>query len=205
MTFLDSIQPMMLSETKRPFDDARWTAELKYDGYRVLAGVDAGRVRLKTRNGADATLWYPELQSLAALASWPLVVDGEVCVLDDVGRSDFNRLQDRSRRRGRPPGSDPVVYVVFDLLVLEGKDIRPMPLHERKSMLRQLLSPAPESVLYLSDMPGEVRWLYTQAVALDLEGIVAKRLASPYLSGSRSLDWLKIKRPGAVPRERFRR
>jgi bifunctional non-homologous end joining protein LigD len=85
MTSLASSEPMMLCEVKAPFDAPGWTAEFKYDGYRVLAGVEAGRLALKTRNGADATRWYPELQSLAQLRGAPHILDGEVCVLDDLG------------------------------------------------------------------------------------------------------------------------
>lgn len=205
MISLDSILPMELSEATTPPAGDDWTAELKFDGYRLLAGVMSGKVRLKTRNGADATRWYPELRSLAVLPDQPLILDGEVCVLDDLGRADFNRLQDRSRRRGRPPGSDAVVYVVFDLLVHRGEDLQAMPLRDRKARLQVLLTPAPASVLYLSDMPGQVPWLYRQAVALQLEGVVAKRLDSIYRSGERTRDWLKVKRRGAIPPGRFRR
>lgn len=201
---LDSISPMLLGEAKRPFDDPGWTAELKFDGYRVLAGIRDGRARLKSRNGADATKWYPELQSLSALPGEP-ILDGEVCVLDELGRSDFNRLQDRSRRRGRPTGSEGVVYCVFDLLSHRGKDMREQPLSKRKAALKRLLSKAPASVMLVQDVPGQVPWLYTQALSLELEGIVAKRLDSQYLAGQRSDAWLKIKRPGAIPPERFKR
>jgi bifunctional non-homologous end joining protein LigD len=205
MISLASVEPMMLSEVNAPFDDLGWTAELKYDGYRLLAGVEDGYVRLKSRNGADATGWYPELHTLAGLRGAPLVLDGEVCMLDYIGRSEFIRLQDRSRRRGRPAGSETVVSVAFDLLVHRDDDIRALPLYERKERLRRLLSPAPAGVLFLAAMPGQVRWLYQQAVALELEGIVAKRLDSLYLSGQRTPGWLKVKRPGAIPPERFRR
>jgi bifunctional non-homologous end joining protein LigD len=198
------IEPMLLGEVPRPFDEPRWTAELKYDGYRVLAGIEKAGVRLKSRNGADATKWYPELQSIGALPSGT-VLDGEVCVLDDIGRSDFMRLQARSRRRGRPPGSDPVVFCAFDVLVYRGRDLRANPLHDRKATLRGLLVEPPQSVLLVQDMPDKVEWLYHQAIALELEGIVAKRLDSVYLSGQRSNAWLKIKRPNAIPAQRFKR
>jgi bifunctional non-homologous end joining protein LigD len=198
------IEPMLLGEVPRPFDEPGWTAELKYDGYRVLAGIEKAGVRLKSRNGADATKWYPELRSLGALPSGT-VLDGEVCVLDDIGRSDFVRLQARSRRRGRPEGSDPVVFCVFDVLVLRGRDLREKPLRDRKTTLRGLLVEPPHSVLLVQDMPDKVEWLYRQAIALELEGIVAKRLDSVYLSGQRSNAWLKIKRPNAIPAQRFKR
>jgi bifunctional non-homologous end joining protein LigD len=200
---------MLLSEVDAPigseFNAPGWTAEIKYDGYRVLARAADGRVQLKTRNGTDATHWYPELRSLCVLQRQPLILDGEVCVLDEIGRSDFERLQDRSRRRGRPKGSEAVVYCAFDLLVADGVDLRERPLADRKKALRELLDPPPAHVLYVSDAEGQLEWLYSNALALQLEGVVAKRLDSPYLSGQRTRAWLKIKRPGAVPAERFRR
>lgn len=197
----------MLLEERTPAlapDGPEWTAEIKFDGYRLLAGVTAGRAELKSRNGAEATTWYPELQSLGALPGGP-ILDGEVCVLDELGRSDFNRLHARSRRRGRPAGSDGVVFCAFDLLVWKGRDLRQQPLAKRKAALSKLLASPLPAVLLCQDMPGEVRWLYGQALSLQLEGIVAKRLDSPYLSGQRSATWVKIKRPGAVPPERFKR
>jgi bifunctional non-homologous end joining protein LigD len=195
---LAGIEPMLFQEVRRPFDEPGWTAEVKYDGYRILALVQNGAVQLKTRNGTNATTWYPEFQSLAALKGQPLV-------LDDIGRSDFNRLQDRSKRRGKPAGSDDVVFCAFDLLMSAGKDIRALPLKKRKAKLERLLASKPASTLYVADLPGQVPWLFAQALALQLEGIVAKRLDSPYLSGERSNAWLKVKRPGAVPPERFHR
>jgi bifunctional non-homologous end joining protein LigD len=201
---LADVAPMLLGERRAPFEAPGWTAELKFDGYRLLAGVRAGAVQLKTRNGADATRWYPELQVLAALPGNP-ILDGEVAVLDELGRSDFNRTHARSLRRGRPPGADAVVFCAFDLLAYRGRDLRARPLASRKAQLAQLLATPLPSVLYVQDVPGGVAWLYAQAVALELEGIVAKRLDSPYRSGQRSDDWLKIKRPGATPARRFQR
>jgi bifunctional non-homologous end joining protein LigD len=201
---LAEVKPMLMGEARAPFDTEGWTAEVKFDGYRLLAGVGAGGVRLKTKGGADATAWYPELQSLAQLAGQPLILDGEVIVQDEQGRSDFNRLQARSRHRRRPPGSDAVVFYVFDLLVLRGRDLRELPLSERKDELRKLLSKPPERVLLSDHFPGQVRALYDHALAWKFEGIVAKRLDSPYVGG-RSNAWLKIKRPGAVRAGSFKR
>lgn len=204
-SLLVAIEPMLLGEVKRPFDEPGWTAEVKYDGYRILALVQDGKVELKTRNGTNATAWYPEFQSLASLKGQPLIMDGEACVLDEYGRSDFNRLQDRSKRRGKPAGSDDVVFCAFDLLIHAGRDWRARPLFKRKAKLAKVLSSKPASTLYVQDVPSQVPWLYVQALNLQLEGIVAKRQDSPYLSGERSDVWLKVKRPGAVPPERFHR
>ena len=102
---LTALSPMLAEQVSRPFDDPGWTHEVKYDGYRMLAQVDAGRVTLQTRNGSNATTWFPELLTvLADLPGGRHVLDGEVCVLDDYGRSDFDRLHARAKRRGFPAG-----------------------------------------------------------------------------------------------------
>ena len=201
---LDDIDVMTFVERDRPLDDPAYTHELKFDGYRLLAETGAA-VRLKTRNGADATRWFPEI--VAGLDDFTArhVFDGEVCVLDELGRPDFDRLHRRAKARGYRPGLDPVVYCVFDLLVHRGRDIRARPLSERKSALARLLRRKRSSILRVDDFPGRGVWLFEPARALELEGIVSKRLDSLYLSGQRSDAWQKVKRPGAVPPERFRR
>ena len=204
---LSEIEPMLFVEAKRPFDDPAYIHEIKYDGWRLLAQADAGRVELKTRNGAHATVWFPEItSSLAELSGGRHVIDGELCVLDEIGRADFQRLQTRARMRGCKPGCDPVVYCVFDLLVLAGQDVRGMPLHQRKVMLKRLLRKQLPSLLVVTEVPGEEgTWLYGHMLALQAEGIVSKRLDSPYLSGQRSTAWMRIKRPGATSQRRFKR
>ena len=97
---LVDLRPMLLGEVKRPFSDPAYGYEIKYDGYRLLAECDGPKVRLQTRNGADATAWFPEItQGLAGLAGGRHVLDGEVCVLDDIGRSNFDRLHARAKRK----------------------------------------------------------------------------------------------------------
>lgn len=196
---------MLLGEA-RPFNDVDWLFEIKHDGYRVLAEWDGAGVYLQSRNGADATAWFPEVTaSLAGITGGRHVVDGEMCVLDDIGRSNFNRLHARARMRGWRRGADPVVFCVFDVLVQAGKSVMRLPLTERKQRLAKLFSDKPPSTLVVSDFEGEGRLLYDQAVQLKLEGIVAKRKASVYEPGQRTADWLKIKRPGATPAQRFQR
>lgn len=104
----------------------------------------------------------------------------------------------------RPPGSHHVAYCVFDLLVNGGRDIRGQPIEKRKAALRKILDCCPDTLLFV-DWVEDGDWLYQQALALKLEGIVAKRAGSPYAAGKRSSDWVKVKRPGAIPAERFRR
>lgn len=145
------------------------------------------------------------LTVLADLPGGRHVLDGEVCVLDDYGRSDFDRLHARAKRRGFPAGADPVVFCAFDLLVHQGLDVRALPLKTRKRRLAQLLRRQRPSVLLVDGIAERGTWLFIQALELKLEGIVSKRLDSEYESGVRSRAWVKVKRPGAVPAERFRR
>jgi bifunctional non-homologous end joining protein LigD len=202
--------PMLLHTGPRlpPFDKPGWLYELKFDGYRMVAGVDQGQVQLATRKGIDCTRWFPEVaEGLARLSGGPHILDGEICVLDELGRSDYNRLQDRARRRCFYPECDPVVFCAFDLLAIDGRSVIGLPIEARKAKLATLLSPAPHSVLYVGHFESQHgRVMFEQAVhQLGLEGLVAKRLGSPYRPGERSPDWVKVKRPGAVKPERFKR
>lgn len=195
---------MLVTEVKRPFSRDGWTFELKYDGWRCLAEVNEGHVRLQSRRGNDASRWWPEVAAGLKSIGGHYILDGEVCVLDDLGRSDFGRLQKRSMLKGWKLGADPVVYCVFDVLVADGRDVMSEPLQLRKESLAKILEPQPPSVMLVGHLDREGDWLYQRALDLQLEGIVGKRLDSIYTPGLRSTDWLKIKRPGAVPPERFK-
>jgi bifunctional non-homologous end joining protein LigD len=200
--------PMLLHTRKRtaPFDRPGWVFELKFDGYRLMAGVDQGQVQLATRGGTDATRWFPEIvQGLAQLPGGPHIIDGEVCVLDERGVSQFELLQQRASRRCYYPNCDPVVFCAFDLLAVDGRSIIGERLELRKARLATLLSRKTQSVLYVGHFPAEHgRVLFEQAVhQLKLEGLVAKRLGSKYQPGERTEDWIKVKRPGAVQPGRF--
>ena len=120
---LDQLAPMLLVERKAIPREGDWLYEIKYDGYRVLASTGSA-ARLKSRGGIEVWGWFPE--ATAAVADIPdgSILDGEVCVLDEMGRSDFNRLHARARRKGWYEGADRVVYCVFDVLVANGRDIR---------------------------------------------------------------------------------
>ncbi|MGH8807998.1 MAG: hypothetical protein ACREX0_08985 [Noviherbaspirillum sp.] len=199
---LDSIEPMLAIRSATLPRAGQWHFELKFEGYRLLAQPFPGR--LKTRNGQNATRWFPELiGALSALPRGSHVLDGEVTVLDDIGRSDFARLHARAQRKRWYPGADLVVYCAFDLLVHDGKDIRAEPIERRKAQLRQLLAGVRQGILFVdSEVDGQ--WLFDAAVQLELEGVVAKRQGSAYVGGESS-DWLKIKRRGWSSKGAFRR
>jgi bifunctional non-homologous end joining protein LigD len=206
MLHLQDLKPMLLDERPLDLSAPGWIYEIKFDGYRLMAEFGNGTCKLQTRNGADATRWFPEVtRSLASVKGGPYLTDGEVCVLDDLGRSDFDRLQDRARRRRWFEGAEPVVYCAFDLLVHGGIDVMQTPLRRRKQLLADLLKPPPPNILYVSHFEEDARPVFEQVVAMKLEGLVAKRADSVYAPGKRSTDWVKVKRKGAIPAERFKR
>lgn len=190
--------PMRATEGGRPFTSADWIYEVKYDGYRCMARAGGGYApELRTRSGVDCTAWFPEVAALLdELPGGPHILDGEVCVLDDIGRSDFERLQARARRRRWVPGADPVTLCAFDLLYLDGRNVMALPLVERKAMLAHLLAPLKGRLVVVGEFPADTPLFEQIVLGAKLEGFMAKRLASPYLPGVVSPDWLKIKRPG---------
>jgi bifunctional non-homologous end joining protein LigD len=188
----------MLAETaEKPFTDPAWLFELKYDGFRVLAGREGGRPQLVYRRGSDATGLYPEVaRAVAALPFGDIVLDGEVVVLDGEGRPSFQRLQRRAQQRRttdiqRGALEMPATYFAFDLLAFEGFDLRPLPLVERKRLLQSLL-PRAGPVRYLDHVEGQGEAFYAEVSRLDLEGLIAKRADAPYRPG-RSPHWLKLR------------
>lgn len=196
MPHLADYPPMLLDERPLDFVEPGWIYEIQYNGYRIGAEFDRGAVQLRSRNGADATKWFPEItQALAQIQGGQYVVDGEICVLDELGRSDFDKLQDRTRRRRWYAGASPVVYCVFDLLVNRGVDITHQPLVKRKAALAKVFGPSRPGLLVVQHFDDQADRIFEEAVIpLKLEGIVAKRAASAYLPGVRSSDWVKIKR-----------
>jgi bifunctional non-homologous end joining protein LigD len=193
-----AVKVMKPETSERPFSRAGWVFELKYDGFRLLAAGGAGEARLFYKSGLDATLIFPELaRAVAALPLRGLLLDGEAVVLDGEGRPSFQRLQRRGLRRravdaGRAATAAPATLFVFDLLACEGYDLRPLPLRERKALLRRVL-PAGDDWLRLSEeVPERGEDLYAAIAELGLEGIVGKREDSPYRAGY-SADWLKVR------------
>jgi bifunctional non-homologous end joining protein LigD len=194
------LKPMLAvpGELASADDDKAWAYETKWDGARAIGYVDGGRLRLMSRNDLDVTVSYPEVQALGELlGSTKVVVDGEIVCFGANGLPSFSRLQRRmhvtARRDAlRLAGTDPVVYVLFDLLFLDGRDLTALTYTERRDHLERLdlngaawqtppaLDGAGADVLRASREQG-------------LEGILAKRRNSRYLPGRRSKDWRKIK------------
>ena len=190
------VKPMLATLVDAPFDDDRWLFELKWDGYRAVAVVEKDAVTLTSRKGNDLLHQFPEMKELArAFRSIPVVVDGELCVLDERGRPSFQALQSRLKpelrgMKRRTPS--PVTFVVFDLIYADGRDLRERPLEERKRLLESIVVEE-RGVLYSKHFAGKGNDLYALAVRNELEGIVGKVRSSPYRSGVRSREWVKIK------------
>jgi bifunctional non-homologous end joining protein LigD len=167
-----------------------WLFEVKWDGYRALAYVRRGEVRLVSRNGNDLTQRFPAIakQLARAMKSPALVLDGEVCALDEQGRPSFSAMQ-----QGKPGTA--IVYEVFDVLEIEGEPLVARPLVERRKRLERLLDRRSTTVR-LSEAFEDGRALYDAARAQGLEGVIAKRADSPYRQGKRTREWLKIKTHG---------
>ncbi len=194
----DTVKPMLAKLGRLPADDHAFGYEIKWDGVRAVAHVDAGHVTLTGRNGTDFTPRYPEVRGIGgALGSRRLILDGEVVALDDQGRPSFERLQSRMhlasasavRRRMRDL---PVTYMAFDLLWLEGHSTLTLPYSERRRLLARLGLAGP-SWRAPAHREGEGAALLEASKAQDLEGIVAKRLDSRYEAGRRSAAWIKVK------------
>jgi bifunctional non-homologous end joining protein LigD len=193
----DEARPMLAETRKKAFDREGWVFELKYDGYRIIAGVEDGEARLLTRNGNDITDSFPEIvTSLEALPFGDFVVDGEVVVHDDRGIPSFQRLQKRARL-SRPVDirhasvTLPATLYLFDCLGFGGHDLRGLALTDRKDVLRRMLPPA-GPLRYSDHIPEKGKQLFDRVAAMGLEGVVAKKADSPYRSG-RSSDWLKVR------------
>jgi bifunctional non-homologous end joining protein LigD len=185
------IEPCLPSPAPQPPSGDGWIHEIKLDGFRLLARRDAAGVRLLTRRGIDWTSRFPSIaEAVAALSCRSCLIDGEVVICGDDGVPVFDRL-----RYGRRPQSSAVLFA-FDLLELGGDDLRRSPLEERKRTLFKLLR-KPTWALHFNDHidePGDI--VFRHACKLGFEGIVSKRLGSPYLSG-RSRHWIKSKNPAA--------
>lgn len=178
------VAPMKATLGDLPGDDDRWAYEIKYDGYRTLAFVDGGAVRLQSTNLRDVTATYPELGELATgVHADSAVLDGELVVLDPDGRPRFELIQRHER---------PGVLFVFDVLRVGEHDTIGLPYEDRRRVLTQLVEPG-DHWSVPSHCVGGGAELLAATGAQQLEGIMAKRLGSTYLPGKRSPNWRKVK------------
>jgi bifunctional non-homologous end joining protein LigD len=191
----EDLSAALASLSEKLFSSDDWLYEIKWDGIRALAFVQDGTTRLMSRSGRAITVEYPEFQGLAKnIRARQAVLDGEIVVLDAKGRSDFQRLQARFGNQNpsaKLQADSPVTYYFFDVLYGDGYDVRKAPLIERKELLERLLV-TNEQLRISGHQIGNGVELFNAAVENGLEGLVAKRLDSPYPSG-RSSSWLKLK------------
>ena len=192
------IQTMLATSIEEPFDSPEWLFEIKWDGYRAVAFIEKGQARLVSRNHNDLTGQYPDLNDLPKFVNaTTAILDGEIVALDEHGRSSFSLMQQRTgfRERGRRVAAHQdiqVLYYAFDLLYLDGYDLRRVPLEHRKTALADLLV-TPSDTIRLSDhFVSNGKGLFEVARSKGLEGILAKRRDSLY-EPRRSREWLKVK------------
>ena len=183
----DNLDPMLATAVAEPFDGDDWLFEVKWDGYRILAHCQKGLVRLQTRNHEDYTQRYRLVADQLNNLQLNCILDGEMVVVDEHGRSDFGALQNYMKT-----GEGMLMYYVFDLPYAHGRDLRKFPLTRRKLLLSEIIAPL-SHVRLSDDLVGEGKRFFELARTQQLEGIMAKRADSTYQAGKRSRDWLKVK------------
>lgn len=185
------VAPQLATLVNEPPSGDNWLHEIKYDGYRAIAAIGNGRVRIFTRSGKDWTGKFAGIaEALQKLNVASALLDGEIVALDDDGRSSFGRLQ-----HGLKEGDTPLTYFVFDVLELDGRDLRSEPLIRRKELLHGLLKKSPEAIRYSDHVMGHGAEVLAKACRMQLEGIVSKRADKPYTS-KRTKTWIKSKCSG---------
>jgi bifunctional non-homologous end joining protein LigD len=180
------LQPMLATLIDAPFDSKDWVFESKWDGFRLVAKIQNRGVNLYSRSGLIVSDNYKPIAKALEKVKKDAVLDGELVALDEHGASRFQLLQNALNTAAN------LQYCVFDIMFLNGEDLRGLPLIERKKRLKALL-PKDPLLTYSEHWPAHGKRLFKEAEKLGLEGIMAKRAQSRYLSGARSKDWLKIK------------
>ncbi len=176
--------PMLATAASRLPSGKDWTYEVKWDGYRTLASVEAGSVRLFSRNLRDTTATYRAVaKSVKTLATSSAVLDGEIVALDESGQPSFQALHHGATHS--------LVFYAFDLLKLDGRDLTSLPLDQRREKLATLVRNS--AVLLSEALPGTPAEIETAVRGMRLEGVVAKRAGSKYEPGRRSLSWIKVR------------
>lgn len=191
----DRVQPALALLTERPPKTGDWGWEIKWDGYRLHVHIEGGRVKVLTRNGFDWTSRFPAIAETAqALGPASMILDGEAVVLDEQGRSDFSLLQKSLGASGRKIGNraSPALFYAFDLLYLDGHDMRHVEYRARRHLLEEALRGHDGAILLSEEVHADPAELLAHARSMGLEGIVGKRQDRPYRSG-RTGDWIKLK------------
>lgn len=178
---------MLARETDNAFDDKDWLFEIKWDGYRAISEIGKKVVLLYSRNGLNFQDTYPIVADQLKKINTDAVLDGEIVVLDDKGRPDFQLLQHYSENQDRP-----IQYCVFDLLELNGRDTTELPLLDRKELLKKII-PENEVIKYSDHIVEKGKSFFRVSKEKNLEGIMAKKMDSEYYPGKRTSEWLKIK------------
>ena len=180
------LQPMLATLTDAPFDDADWVFEDKYDGFRMIAEIRRGKVALYSRNGKIISHSYMEVARALERVNKDAVIDGELVAIGKDDVSHFQLLQNALRHEAK------LLYCAFDLMFLDGGDLRKLPLLARKERLRGIL-PRHKLLAFSGHRKTKGTRFFAEAERKGLEGIMAKRADSQYVSGGRTADWLKIK------------
>lgn len=184
----DYIKPMLAKETDTPFSDEEWIYEIKWDGYRAIAEVNKTNAKLYSRNGNSFNATYPVVVNALEKLNIQAVLDGEVVIVDEKGKSNFQLLQ-----YYQSDNNHVMQYRVFDLLSLNGVPTTDLPLVDRKKLLKELLPKNNKVIKYSDHVTGKGEEFFKIAQDKDLEGIMAKKADSLYKPGVRTTEWLKIK------------
>ncbi|MGO4511106.1 non-homologous end-joining DNA ligase [Bradyrhizobium sp. 2TAF36] len=180
------LQPMLATLTDAPFDDPDWVFEDKFDGFRMVAEIRRGQVALYSRNGKIISHSYVEVAKALEGVKMDAVIDGELVAIGKDGVSHFQLLQNALRHEAK------LLYCAFDLMFADGEDLRALPLLDRKKRLNAIL-PRHKLIAFSNHRKREGTKFFAEAERRHLEGIMAKRADSPYASGRRTADWLKVK------------
>ena len=195
-----NVRPMLAYPVDEPFDNSEWVFEIKWDGVRAITYIHDDSIRMESRKGNNITKKYPDIYNALKnmdVSKHSAVLDGEIVVLNEKGFPDFQGHQHRMNVSNQREievlaKKIPATYYVFDILHLDGKDLRPLSYIERRKLLSEILFPN-DSVKISDYIEGNGPQMLKHTVKFNLEGIIAKRKSSRYHEGVRSHDWLKVK------------
>ncbi len=181
------IKPMLATLVEEPFDNPNWIFEIKWDGFRAIAEIKNKKVEIYSRNFLSFNEFFPPIYKSLQKISKNMILDGEIVAVDSKGKSHFQLLQNY-----RDTGKGNLVYYVFDILFFNGKDLRNLPLSQRKALLKKTL-PKLKNIKYSEHIQEKGKAFFKAAQKQNLEGMIAKNFDSKYYSGKRTKEWLKIK------------